>query len=118
MKPDPLDSLLAGYSAEPIPPQNQPSTAEIWREIDRRRQLSVFGRFLALLDQGDALAQPRMALSALTLALVVGIVPAALANHTQTERRLARQSIHFEVFAVDSRTPGALFLKPVAASSA
>ncbi|MEO6005308.1 MAG: hypothetical protein ABIZ04_07740 [Opitutus sp.] len=117
MTPDPLDSLLAEYSAEPLPLGSNASSAEIWRRIELRRQQSVWLRLTAVFSFGESFVQPRMTLVALTMALVVGIVPAAVASRTQNERRMARHSIHFEVFALDSRLPGALFLKPAAESA-
>jgi hypothetical protein len=40
------------------------------------------------------------------------MVPAAMVGRTQNERRLARQSIHFEVFAVSQNPLGSVFTQP------
>lgn len=117
MNPDRLEKILTAYAAQPLPLASEPSTAEIWREIDRRRKQSVWTRMFAIFEVRELFAEPRMALAAVAFALVVGVVPAALVGRTQNELRLARQSIHFEVFATDSAWLGSVFAKPVAMAS-
>ena len=53
-----------------------------------------------------------MAVAALAFAALVGMVPAAVVGRTQNERRLARQSIHFEVFAVSQNSLSSVFTQP------
>jgi hypothetical protein len=113
MKPDPLDDMLAAYAKQPVPTASSPSNAEVWREIERRREHSMWRRMFSIFEVRELFAEPRMALAATALALVVGIVPAALVSRTQNERRLARESIHFEVFAPNSASLGSVFAKPV-----
>lgn len=55
-----------------------------------------------------------MAVAALAFAVTIGVVPAAAFNRLENERRLARQSIHFEVFSDDAGVLGSVFAKPVA----
>ena len=117
MNHDPLDDMLAGYAKRTLPTVAGPSQVEGWREIERRRQQSVWRRMFAIFEVRELFSEPRMALASVAFALVVGVVPAALVSRTQNERRLARQSIHFEVFATDSASLGSVFAKPVAMAS-
>jgi len=110
---DRIEKLLAASAAQPLPPSAEPATAEIWREIDQRRQQSVWTRMFAIFEVRELFSEPRMALAAVAFALMVGAVPAALVSRSQNERRLARQSIHFEVFAADSASLGSVFANPV-----
>ncbi len=114
MKPDPLETMLAAYAKQPLPSVSQPSTAVIWQQIERRRRQSAWTRMFAVLDWRELFSEPRMAVVALACAIVVGVVPAAVLNRSENERRLARQSIHFEVFAAHSAALGSVFAKPVA----
>ena len=113
MKPDSLETMLAAYAAKPLPTSSEPSTAEIWREIDRRRQ-SFWSRIFPVLDWRELFAEPRLAVAAVAFAVMVGVVPAMAYNRVENERRLARQSIHFDVFSSDAGAFGAVFAKPVA----
>ncbi len=114
MNPDRLEKVLAAYVAQPLPLASEPSNAEIWREIDRRRQQTVWTRLLPMLDWRELFGEPRLAMAALAFAIMIGVVPAALIARTENEKRLARHSIGFEVFALDStETLGSVF-KPVA----
>lgn len=117
MKPDRLENLLAGYAERPLPAASVPTAANVWREIERRRRQSIWTRLFPVLDWRELFSEPRMAMVALAFAVVVGVVPAALASRTVNERRLARQSIHFEVFAMDSSMLGSVLMKPMAATS-
>lgn len=117
MNHDPLDEMLAGYAKQTLPTVTGPSPAEVWREIERRREQSVWRRMFAIFEVRELFSEPRLALAAVAFALVVGVVPAALVSRTQNERRMARQSIHFEVFASDSNSLGSVFAKPVAMAS-
>lgn len=118
MSSDRIEKLIAAYAAQPPPPSAEPSTAKIWGEIERRRRQSVWTRMFAMFEVRELFAEPRLALTAVAFALVVGVVPAALVSRTQNERRLARQSIHFEVFAADSASLGSVFASPVAMAPA
>jgi hypothetical protein len=117
MKHDLLDSLLAAYAKQPLPTAAEPSVREIWREIERRRAQSVWERMFSVMEFRELFAQPRMAVVALALAMVVGVVPAALVGRAENERRLARQSIHFEVFAAGSGSLGPVFGGPLVTAS-
>lgn len=97
-----FDSLLSAYAKQPLNHTPGPSTREIWSEIERRRAQSLWSRIASTLDLPDLFAEPRMAVAALAFAMLVGIVPAAMASRVESERQLARQSIHFEVFTVGS----------------
>jgi hypothetical protein len=112
MNPDPLDDRLAVYAKRTLPTVTGPSAAAVWREIDRRREQSVWARMFSILELRELFAEPRMALAAVAFALVVGVVPAALVSRSENERRLARQSIHFEVFAVHSGSLASVFMRP------
>lgn len=114
MKHDPLNTLLATYAKQPVPTEVQPSTREIWREIERRQRQSIWTRIFSFPELRELFSEPRMAMIGVAFAVVVGVVPAALVGRTENEQRLARQSIHFEVFSADSGSLGSVFAKPVA----
>lgn len=117
MNHDSLDDMLASYAKRTLPTVAGPSQAEVWREIDRRREQSIWTRMFSVFEVRELFTEPRMALVAVAFALVVGVVPAALVGRTQNEQRLARQSIHFEVFVAESGSLGSVFAKPVATAS-
>jgi len=106
MKPDPIDRALASYAQESLPMCPDRLTSDVWREIDRRRRESVWTRLFPLLDWNELFREPRLALSAVGLALAVGLVPAFLQTRPLSDTRLARESLHFEVFS--SQTPLAM----------
>ncbi len=114
MKPDRLENMLAAYAAQPLPPSSAPSTAEVWREIERRRRQSLWSRVFPVLEWRELFAEPRMAVAALAFAVLVGVVPSMALNRIENERRLARQSIHFDVFSSEAGALGSVFAKPVA----
>lgn len=107
MKPDPLEDFLAEYSRQPVPENAKPSRTAIWAEINRRRNESFWARIVSVLDLRELLGEPRVAIASLALAALVGSVPAAIVSRHESERQMARHSIHFEVF--DSA-----FAKPIA----
>lgn len=107
-----LDSTLAAYAKQPLPKFKGPSRAEIWGAIEQRRKQSGWTRIFSTLDLRDLFSEPRMAVAALAFAILVGMVPAAVVGRSQNERRLARQSIHFEVFAVSQNPLGSVFTQP------
>lgn len=107
-----LDSLLTAYAKQPLPEFKGPSRSEIWSAIELRRKQSGWSRIFSTLDLRDLFTDPRMAVAAVAFAAVVGMVPAALVGRTQNERRLARHSIHFEVFAVSQNPLGSVFTQP------
>jgi hypothetical protein len=114
MKPDRLENLLAAYAAQPLPTSSAPSTAEVWREIEKRRRQSLWSRMFPLFDWRELFAEPRLAVAGVAFAVTVGVVPAMAFNRIENERRLARQSIHFDVFSSEAGALGSVFAKPVA----
>jgi hypothetical protein len=112
---DDLDSMLAAYANQPLPKLKGPSRSEIWGAIELRRKQSGWTRIFSTLDLRDLFAEPRMAVAALAFAILVGVVPAAVVGRAQNERRLARQAIHFEVFAMSQNPLGSVFTQPVLA---
>jgi len=106
MKPDPIERALAAYAQESLPACPDRLTSDVWREIDRRRRESVWTRVFPLLDWHELFREPRLALSAVGLALAVGLVPAFLQAKPVPDTRLARESLHFEVFS--SKAPLAM----------
>jgi hypothetical protein len=109
-----LNSLLSEYSRQPLPPVTGPSTAEIWRAIEHRRTESLGSRLSDFFDLTNLLPDRRLVIAALTYAAVVGVIPAALIGRAENERRLARQSIHLEVFALNTNSFGAKLNSPKA----
>lgn len=114
MKPDRLETILAAYAAQSLPASSEPSTAEVWREIERRRRQSLWSRIFPMFDWREFLLEPRLAVAAVAFAVTVGVLPAMAFNRIENERRLARQSMHFDVFSVDAGALGSVFTKPVA----
>lgn len=114
MKPDQIEKLLEAYASQPLPTSTEPSIAGIWREIENRRPRSLWSRVLPVIDWHELFLEPRLAVAALAFAITVGVVPAMAFNRVDNERRLARQSMHFEVFSADAGTLGSVFAKPVA----
>lgn len=109
MKPDPLEQTLASYAKQPLPACPDRLTADVWREIEQRRRRSVWGQLFQKFDWRELSAEPRMAFAALGLALAIGLVPAFFQTKPEVEKRLARESLHFEVFS--SQAPLALLAK-------
>ena len=102
MNPDPLDDLLSAYAKQPMPTPPQ-VTAEVWSEIAQRRRRPFWSGLLPALNWNELFREPRLVVSALALALIAGVLPAAMA-HSNTETKLARESLHFDVFS--ARSPG------------
>lgn len=113
MKPDPLDRLLAEFAGQP-PHACGLSHAEVWQAIELRRGQSVWARMLSLLEWRELFSEPRIAFAGAAFAVIVGVVPAAMLGRAEDHRRLARQSIHFDVFSAESVSLGSVFSKPLA----
>ena len=104
MKPDPLEQNLASLAKQPLPSCPDRLTADVWRDIEQRRRHSVWPRLFPLFDLSELFAEPRLAITAVVLALVIGLVPALLLQpKPEREKRLACESLYFGVFS--SRTP-------------
>ncbi|HVU18367.1 MAG TPA: hypothetical protein VHD32_15795 [Candidatus Didemnitutus sp.] len=114
MKPDRIDELLAAYANQPLPSSREPSADRIWRAINTRRRQSWWSRVFPVIDWRELFAEPRLAVAAVAFAIMIGVVPAMAVNRAENERRLARQSIHFEVFSADAGSLGSVFARPVA----
>ncbi|MBL9188385.1 MAG: hypothetical protein JNK23_12945 [Opitutaceae bacterium] len=99
MNTDPIDDLLSSYAKQPLPGVPDRLAAEVWQEIELRRHRG-FGTLLGL-NWRELLHRPRLALSALGLALLAGLLPAAV-TRSADHARLARDSLHFEVFSPDT----------------
>lgn len=117
MKPDPnpIDRALDAYAQESLPACPDRLISDVWREIDNRRRQSVWTRLFPLLDWNELFREPRLALSAVGLALAVGLIPAFLQARPLPDTRLARESLHFEVFS--SQAPLAMLAGTHSASS-
>lgn len=98
MNPDPLDDLLSAYAKQPLPAAPDRLTADVWRDIEQRRRRGL-GALLEL-NWRELLRRPRFALSAFGLALLAGLLPAAV-TRSADHALLARDSLHFEVFSPD-----------------
>lgn len=102
MTPDPLDENLAAYARQETsfcPPDLK---VGIWREIERRRQQSFWTRLLPILEWREVFSEPRVAGLAFLVAIAIGIFPVAIIAKRQTDERIARESIHFDVFSQSS----------------
>jgi hypothetical protein len=98
MNTDPIDDLLNAYAKQPLPTAPDRLTANVWTDIEQRRRRG-FGALLGL-NWRELLERPRLALSALGLALLAGLLP-AVAARSADHALLARDSLHFEVFSPD-----------------
>ncbi|MEO6994466.1 MAG: hypothetical protein ABI273_12605 [Lacunisphaera sp.] len=107
MNSDPLDDLLRTYAKHPVPTPPELTTA-VWSMIANRRKRPFWSGLLPVLSLSEVFREPRLAFPALALALLVGILPATITSSTAAAK-LARESLHFEVFAAHSPgTPSAL----------
>ena len=102
MNPDPLDDLLSDYAKQPMPTPPQ-VTMDVWNEIAQRRRRPFWSGLLPVLDWRELFREPRLVVAALALALMAGVLPAAMAR-SNAETKLARESLHFDVFS--ARSPG------------
>ena len=98
MNSDPIDDLLSAYAKQPLPTAPDRFTADVWKDIEQRRHRGL-GALLGL-NWRELLERPRLALSALGLALLAGLLP-AVAARSADHALLARDSLHFEVFSAD-----------------
>lgn len=102
MNPDPLDRLLSQYAKTPTPPLAS-GNSELWREIERRKARSFFARLLPVLEWRDLFGEPRLAAAGVLLAVAIGVIPAFLTKPDRSsDERLARKSLHFEVFSAQA----------------
>ncbi|HVU15458.1 MAG TPA: hypothetical protein VHD32_00925 [Candidatus Didemnitutus sp.] len=98
MNSDPLDELLRSYSKQPLPSPAERLTPDVWKTIQLRRKQTFWSRMLPILDWREVFGEPRIVVAALAVALLVGTLPAMLAGRVANPR-LARESLHFEVFS-------------------
>lgn len=98
MNSDPLDDLLRAYSKEPLPEPTSFPKAELWRAIEHRRRKASWTGLFPILSWRELFREPRLAVAGLAVALVAGIVPAAAAHTYVVTPRVARESLHLDVF--------------------
>lgn len=98
MNTDPLDDLLGAYSKQSTPPPPDRLTTGVWHEIELRRSQTFWRRVLPSLDWHELFQEPRVAIPALALALLIGLLP-AVATRSSPQRSIAHQSLHFEIFS-------------------
>lgn len=99
MSPDPFDRKLDAYAKRLLPATPRDIAAGVWQEIERRRHETLAAR----LGWHELLKRPAWALAGLGFAVALGAVPAATWSRLQEARRLARDSLHFEVFSPHAR---------------
>ena len=102
MNPDPFDNLLSAYAKQPLPTPPQ-VTMEVWSEIAQRRRRPFWRGLLPTLNWSELFREPRLVIPALALALMAGVLPVTIAR-SNAEVKLARESLHFDVFS--ARSPG------------
>lgn len=112
MKPDPLDDLLSSYAQQPVPGRANATRSDIWSAIEQRRERLGWRRWLLFTDVSELLGRPSLAFSVLAFAVVVGMVPAALAGRSAHESRMAQQSIHLEAFSARSNGIAMVLSRP------
>jgi hypothetical protein len=114
MKPDRFEQELAEFARQPLPAPSGNLTTDVWRAIEGRRRQSIWSRMFSPPDWLDLFSEPRLVALAVAFAVVVGIFPAAVIARAENQSRLARSSIHFDVFAMDSAgSLGSVFANPV-----
>lgn len=97
MNTDPLDDLIKAYAQQPLPPPAPFSRAALWREIAARRRQPWRASLFPVLSWREVLAEPRLAIAGLVVALVTGMVPVAAAKNFD-KARIARDSLRLDVF--------------------
>ena len=102
MNPDPFDNLLSAYAKQPLPTPPQ-VTMEVWSEIAQRRRRPFWSGLLPTLNWSELFREPRLVIPGLALALMAGVLPVTIAR-SNAEVKLARESLHFDVFS--ARSPG------------
>lgn len=117
MNSDPLDELLRSYSQQPSPAPAERLSSDVWKSIQLRRKQSFWSRMLPILDWRELFTEPRFVVAALAVAILVGTFPAMMMGRSPSPR-LARESLHFEVFStVGPAIIDRLASKPVAFST-
>lgn len=105
MNSEQLDALLRAYSKHPQPPPPDRLTSGVWREIEQRRHRHMGLGIFPMLSWRELFAEPRLAVAGLAIALLAGVLPAAVARvSVSDDAQLARTSLHFDVFS--TRSPG------------
>ena len=101
MKDEDLEKLLARLRNESLPPAPD-LRREVRAEINRLKARPTFWhRLLPVLHWNELLLQPRLAASALALAVIAGITPSLIVQARPggaDQARYARASLHFDVF--------------------
>lgn len=99
-----IDALLARLQHKTLPPAPD-LRRDVRAEITRLKVYpSFWRRVFPILNWNELFRQPRIAVSALALALVVGVVPgfvSAQVPDRSADARIARASLHFHVFQLD-----------------
>lgn len=109
MNPDPLDDLLSRYSQQPAPVVPNRLKADIWQTIEQRRSSSwSFGALWR-----DLWHRPRLVLSALAVALLIGALPAASIHLADQETQLVRKSLRLDVFSPDNSSVLMASIRPL-----
>jgi len=103
MNSDQLDALLHAYSRHPLPPPPDRLNSGVWSEIEQRRHRHVWLEIFPMLSWRELFAEPRLAVAGLAIALLAGVLPAAVVRASDNTQ-LARTSLHFDVFS--TRSPG------------
>ena len=113
-----FDDLLRDYSKQPLPPPSERLSSEVWREIEQRRHRRWWLGLFPVLSWRELFAEPRLAVAGLAVALVAGVLPAAVVRASDNGQ-LARSSLHFDVFSTTlPGTPAALLAMGVAIETA
>ena len=96
-----LDDLLRAYSKQPLPPPQERLTSGVWREIEQRRHRRFWMGIFPVLSWRELFADPRLAVAGLAVALLAGVLPAAVVRASDNAQ-LVRTSLHFDVFSTQS----------------
>ncbi len=101
MNPDQLDNLLRDYAQQPLPPPAAGLTPGVWHEIEQRRRSVWWLRLFPISSWREVLAESRLVIASVALALLTVALPVAAARWAEAPR-LARNSLHLDVFSTGS----------------
>ncbi len=102
-----LDEGLTALARQPVPECPLNLSAIVWREIRRRRAEPADDWVTTLFE---FFRRPTLAIPAFAFAIALGTLVGAMgATRSSTDIRLARQSLHLEVFEPNASGLSAVF---------
>ena len=99
MNKETLDNLITALSQQQLPKAPPRLIDDVWQKIAAQSTASITASLTSLL------AQPRLALGGLALALIVGFSLGTLEVEASLTKRQVRGSLHLEVFFPVMKAP-------------